>query len=304
MTKTYDLIIIGTGPAGYTASIYASRYKINQLLIGKEAGGLASEAHKICNFPGEPKITGLELIEKLRNHIKSEKIKEIYDEVIEIKKDKDKFLITTRDNSILNTKYILLAIGTQRRKLNLPDEKKFLGKGLSYCTTCDALFFKNKVVAVIGGSDAANTSSLYLSKIALKVIQIYRKDKLRGDPTWIEQVKNNPKIEIIYNRNIEKLIGENILEYIVLDDNTKIKIDGLFIEIGSVPNLALIKKLKIKTNREGYIIVDNAQRTNIEGIWAAGDITTGSNSFRQIITACSEGAVSIRDIFKTIMKEK
>lgn len=303
MTKTYNLIIIGTGPAGYTASIYASRYKIPHILIGKTPGGLVLEAHKICNFPTEPEIQGPELMQKFQEQLKSQHIEEITDKVINIKKEKGLFSIITRNHNSILSKTVLLAIGTQRRKLNVDNEDKFLGKGVSYCATCDGPFFKNKIVAVMGGSDSANTASLYLSKIASKVIQIYRKDKLRGDPTWIEQVVNNPKIEVTYNKNIQKLEGKEKLEWIILDNKTKIKVDGLFVEIGSVPNHAFIKSLNIKADKNSYIVVNEAQQTNISGIWAAGDITTSSNGFRQIITACSEGAIAAENIFNYLMKK-
>jgi len=303
MNNIYDLIIIGTGPAGYTSSIYASRYKLKHLLIGKLSGGLATEAIKICNFPSEINISGLELMEKFKKTVKFQGENEIIDEVIDLSKDKNIFKVTTRNKNEYFSKTILLAIGTERSKLNIKDEEKFIGKGITYCTTCDGPLYKGKTVAVIGGCDAANTSSLYLSKIALKVYQIYRKDKLRGDQTWIERIKSKQNIEVIYNRTIEELKGRERLESITLDDRKEIMIDGLFIEIGSVPNTIFTSKLGIKTDTNGFIIVDQAQKTNIDNIWAAGDITTNSNGFRQIITACAEGAVAAESIFKTLMKK-
>jgi len=297
----YDLAIIGTGPAGYTASIYASRYKIKHVLIGQVPGGLATEAHKVCNFPTNKEIKGVDLMQKMRKHAISFSTEEFSEEVLEIEHDNSNFKITTRSEKVFTAKTILLAIGTKRRKLNVPDEEKYIGKGLTYCATCDGPFYKDKVVAVVGGSDAANTTSLYLSQIASEVIQIYRKDKLRGDPTWSHQVINNPKIKVIYNKNIKDLEGTEKLEFVILDDGTKIKVNGLFVEIGSVPNTTLIENLNIATDKNGYIIVDQAQKTNIEGAWAAGDITTGSNSFRQIITACSEGAIAAEDIFRYLI---
>jgi thioredoxin reductase (NADPH) len=300
--KNYDLAIIGTGPAGYTASIYASRFKIKHVLIGQVPGGLASEAHNVCNFPSEKKIKGPELMQEIREHASSFGVEEISDEVVDIEKKGNQFSVATRNNNIFNAETVLIAIGTQRRKLNVPDEEKYIGKGVSYCATCDAPFYKDKVVAVVGGSDAANTTSLYLSQIASEVIQIYRKDKLRGDPSWSQQVENNSKIKVIYNKNIKDLEGAEKLEFLLLDDGTKIKVDGLFVEIGSVPNTALIKNLKVETDKNGYIVVDQAQKTNVEGVWAAGDITTASNEFRQIITACAEGAIAAENIFSYLMK--
>ncbi|MBN2015241.1 FAD-dependent oxidoreductase [Candidatus Dojkabacteria bacterium] len=302
MIKVHDLAIIGTGPAGYAAAIYASRYKLDFILIGQVSGGLVSEAHTICNYPGFQSITGMELTQKFKEHISMLSVQEVNDEVTEVKESNGEFSITTRSDQKYYAKSVLLAIGTKRRKLNLSNEAKFLGKGVSYCATCDGGFFKDKIVAVVGGSDAANTASLYLAKLASKVYQIYRKDKLRGDPTWADQVMKNEKIEVVLNSNIAELIGEDNLEKIILDRGQEIKVDGLFVEIGSVPNETLIKQLNIKTDDEKYIIVNAAQRTNIDGVWAAGDITTASNGFRQVITACAEGSIAANDIFTHISR--
>lgn len=240
----------------------------------------------------------------MREHAKSFGVEEISDEVIDIEKKDKQFVVTTHNNNAFEAKTVLIAIGTQRRKLNVSEEEKYIGKGVTYCATCDAPFFKDKVVAIVGGSDAANTTSLYLAQIASEVIQIYRKDKLRGDPTWADQVTNNPKIKVIYNKDIKDLEGKEKLEFIILDDGTKIKVDGLFVEIGSVPNTALIKSLNVATDENSYIVVDQAQKTNVEGVWAAGDITTASNNLRQIITACAEGAIAAESIFGYLMKKQ
>ncbi|MFC1780214.1 NAD(P)/FAD-dependent oxidoreductase [Patescibacteria group bacterium] len=304
MANVYDLIIIGTGPAGYTASIYASRYKINHIVIGQVSGGLMIESHRICNFPGLPDIKGIELMEKFKKHVGDLGENEINDEVIDVLKKGDNFEVVTRNNGSQFGKAVLIAIGTKHRKLNLPNEKDYIGKGVTYCAACDAPFFKDKVVAVVGGSDSANTAALYLADIATKVYQIYRRDKLRGDPTWIEQVMSNSKIEVLFNKNVKELGGKEKLEFVKLDDDSELKINGLFIEIGSVPNLAITKGLNIKTSEAGHIECDQGQKTSIEGVWAAGDVTSSSNSFKQIITACAEGAVAANDIFQYLSKKK
>ncbi len=304
--KQYPLIIIGAGPAGLTASIYASRYKIENLIIGEALGGLAFEAHKICNFPTEQEITGMDLINKMQKHAESLGAQVIIDKVVGIDKVDNKFKITTQNNKIFFTKTILLAIGTQHRKMDLPNEDKFLGKGISYCATCDAMFYRDKTVAVIGGANSANTASLYLANIAKKVYQIYRKDKLRGDLIWIEQVINNKKIEVIYNTKIIGLKGKEKIEKIILNKNYKgkreLEVDGIFVEIGTVPQKILIEELSLNTDENGYVKVDIGQKTNQPGIWAAGDITNASNDFRQIITACSEGAIAAKSIFEFLQK--
>jgi len=306
--KNYSLIIIGAGPAALTASIYASRYRLDHLVIGESLGGLAFEAHKICNFPTEQEISGMEIVEKMKKHVKSLGTSLLLDKVINVEQKKEAFKILTRSGKIFLAKTLLLAVGTKRRQLNLPNESKFIGKGVSYCATCDAMFYQGKTVAVVGGSDSANTASLYLAEIAKKVYQIYRKNKLRGETAWVNQVVTNKKIEVIYNTEVIGLDGKEKLEKIILSKpykgQTELAIDGLFIEIGTIPQKNLINKLSLETDEKGYIRVTPDQKTSHSGIWAAGDITTASNNFHQIITACSEGAIAAEDIFKFLQNSK
>jgi thioredoxin reductase (NADPH) len=302
--QTTDLLIVGAGPAGYTASIYASRYKINNIIVGESPGGQAAESHKICNYPGFPEISGIELTQKFSKQATDLGAEIIFDRVEEIIGEFGDFTIKTKSKKVFKAKAVLLAIGKKRRKLNLEREEEFLGKGVNYCTTCDGPLYKNKIVAVVGGSDSANTSSLYLSEIAQKVYQIYRRDQLRGDPTWIDQLLRKDNVEIIYNANVKAIRGSDTLEEIILDTKYQgkdsMKIDGLFIEIGSIPDTTLPKQLDLKLNEKGYIKVQNNQKTSKNGVWAAGDITTASNGFAQIVTACGEGAVAAEDISRTI----
>jgi len=304
----YSLIIVGAGPAALTASIYASRYNINHLIIGEAIGGLAFEAHKICNFPTEFEIKGAELVSKIQKHVESLGNPIMIDKVVGINRENNQFKLTTQSNKELFAETILLALGTRYRQSNLPNEKEFIGKGLSYCVTCDAMFYKDKVVAVIGGSDNAQMASLHLSEIAKKVYQIYRKDKLQGETFLINQIKNNKKIEVIYNTEISEIEGNGKIESIKLNNpykgKNKIDIDGLFIETGTVPQKVLIEELSLETNNAGYIKVEINQTTSQEGVWAAGDITNGSNNVHQIITACSEGAIAAEDISKFLQNKK
>ena len=304
----YSLVIIGAGPAGFSASIYASRYKIDNLVIGQAIGGLIFEAHKVCNFPSEEEINGQDLANKMKAHAESLGASVLLDKVISVNKAEEGFSISTMNGKKVFASAIILALGTEHRKLGLPNEGKFLGKGLSYCATCDAMFYKDKTVVVVGGANSAHTSSLYLSEIAKKVYQIYRKDKLRGERAWVEQVLSNKKIEVIYNTQVVELKGESKLEKIILNEpyqgSKEILTDGLFVEIGTSPKSELIDILKLEKNEAGYVIVDSAQRTNQEGVWAAGDITTASNGLRQVITASSEGAIAADDVFKFLQTKK
>lgn len=304
----YDLIIIGAGPAGITASIYASRFKINHLVIGEIPGGLITEAHSVCNFPGENKITGFDLMQKMQGHAKElgAEIKEM-EKIIDIKKENDNFSLTTESGQNFLTKNILLATGTKHRKLSLVEEEKYLGKGLAYCATCDAMFFRDKIVGVVGGGNSAMTAALYLAEVAQKVYLFVKGNELNGEMVWVEQIEKNSKIEVRRQVEVTKLKGESKLEGLDLKTETgeieEMVLDGLFVEIGTQPDLSLSEKLALDTER-GYIKVDSAQRTNVSGVWASGDITTNSNSVRQVITACSEGAVAAQDIFVSLQKNR
>lgn len=305
-SQHYHLIIVGSGPAGLTAGIYAARYRLKTLIIGRKQGGTVSYAHKVCNFPGEPEISGEKLAQKIQNHAHSFGAQIKLEEVVEIQKKEDNFqLITNLENSY-QSKTVLLASGTKRRRLGLEDEDKLLGKGVSYCATCDGRFFKDKKVAVIGGSDAACTAALYLSDIASRVYLIYRRNELRCMPSWQKEIKKKDNITVIYKTNITALIGEESLQAVKLDnpyqESGELEVDGLFIEIGSVPNNSIAKKVGVKTAKDGYIKVNQAQKTNIKGTWAAGDITTASDNFKQVVTACAEGAIAARNVYSYLQQ--
>ena len=299
--KKYDLIIIGAGPAGLTAALYAARYRINFLVLGKISGGLVAETSDICNFPSYPNIKGFELAKKMLDQVKGLGVEVVNEEVSEIKKKKLGFDITTNKNKY-EVKKIIFATGSERKKLGIDREKELIGKGISYCATCDAGFYKDKVAGVIGGSDAALTAALLLAKFAKKVYIIYRKDKFfRGDNIWVEEVKKNKKIEPIFNSKVTKLIGKNKLEAIELNGKNKLEVDGVFVEFGGVANIELAEDLGIKTEKK-QIVVDKQQKTNVKGFFAAGDVT--NNPLKQIVTACGEGAVSANTTYREIMKEK
>jgi len=303
----YDLIILGAGPAGFSASIYASRYKINHVIIGSIFDSSTAKAHLLENWPGEKSIKGFDLVNNFQNHAKGFGVEIFQENVVEIKKENNIFTIKTNLDKIYQAKAILIALGTKHRKLNIPGEAEFLGKGVSYCAVCDGPFFKEKIVAVVGGSNSAVMAATMLSEHAQKVYLIYRGKPLRCEPLVLERVENNPKIEIVYNTNIVKVSGEKKVESIEIDNeyqgSKEIKLDGVFIEAGSVPSVSLLKDLEINVDEAGYIIIDNDGSTNTKGVYAAGDITNGSNGLRQIITAASEGAIAATSIYK-YLKEK
>jgi thioredoxin reductase (NADPH) len=301
--EIYDLIIIGAGPAGLAASIYASRYKINHLIIGKEPGGQAVEAHKVENWPGTESISGFELTQKMREHASNLGAQIVMDSVSNVSQSDGMFDITAH-TAQYKTKNIILALGMEYKKLSIPGEDRLKGKGVSYCPTCDAAFFRDKVVAVVGGGNSAASAAQLLAEYASKVYIIYRGEKLKVDPSYLENFSKNEKIEIIYQTNIREILGENSVSRVKLDKEyeggDELDLQGVFIEIGSEPGVELPKQLGVNIDERGFIVVGPDQGTNVSGIWAAGDATTGSNKLRQMITAAAEGAVAAASVYKKL----
>ncbi len=223
-----------------------------------------------------------------------------------MKKD-EIFILALANGEAMHARAILLATGTHRRKLAIAGEKNLLGMGVSYCATCDGFFYKDKTVGVIGGGDSAAAATLYLANICQKVYLIYRGKELKAEPYWTEKIKKDPKIEVIYNTNVVEIFGEGKLEKVELDQEFKgrseLKLDGLFIEAGSEPNIEYARGIKLQTNEKGYIEIEKDCQTSVVGAWAAGDITDGSDGFQQVITAAAEGAIAVRSIFR-YLKER
>ena len=305
----YDIAIIGSGPAGLTASIYASRYKLSNIVFGKEIGGTITGAHKICNFPGLQDISGIDLGMRMYEHAKSLGGQYIAEGIKDIKKENSKFVLISETGKEYLSKTVIIATGTNRNKLNLPNEEYYLGKGLSYCCTCDGMFFKNKIVAVVGGSSAATMAACMLSDIAKKVYIIYRGAQLRGDKTWIEDAVNKKNVEVIYTTVVTALEGKDKLERIKLskpyNDSEYLDVDGIFVEIGSEPSIDIPSKLGVELDEKGFIKVLANQSTNINGVWAAGDCTNSMDNFKQVVVACAQGAVASNSIYSYLAtKEK
>lgn len=309
--KIYDLIIIGTGPAGITAGIYAARYKINTLVIGAQRGGMVSWTDLIDNYPGLPEISGQDLSNRFFEHLK--KYEDCFIEessINSIQNINNKILVSTEDGKIYEGKSLILALGTDKKRANIKGENEFIGKGVSYCTICDAMFYKNKNVAVIGSGDSAVKSATYLSDIASKVYLIIRKEKLScKEGCDIDKLKQIKNIEIIYNSNVSEICGTNKIEKIIVETNEnenikkqEILVDGFFIEIGVVPQSILLNNLGIDLDQNGFIKIDNECKTNVENIFAAGDITAGFSNLKQIVVAASMGAIAATSVKKFLTK--
>lgn len=291
----YDLIIVGAGPAGLTAALYALRANKKVLIFeAKSYGGQIIKAAKIENYPGLPNVSGFDYATILYNQVMDLGAEIKYETVIRI--DKDKNVIT--NNGIYKAKAIILATGAESRKLGLKEEKNYIGKGVSYCATCDGNFYKNKVVAVVGGGNTALTDAIYLSDIASKVYLIHRKDTFKGEDKYLTELKNKVNVEFILNSNVVKINGENVESIEVKDNNeniAKIEVNGLFIAVGQEPKNAIFADL-IKINEFGYIESLDGVHTNIEGIYVAGDARV--KNLRQIVTAVSDGAIAATTAIK------
>jgi len=290
----YELAIIGAGPAGYSAAIYAVRAGIKTGIFDKGlGGGLAAVAPKIENYAGFESISGMDLTEKMKKHAEKYTKINFGEEVVDISKKEKGFAIKTSKQTY-NVKAILLCMGTEHRKLGAPGEKELSGKGVSYCATCDGFFFKGKNVAIVGGGNSALIESIYLKQIGCKdVFVIHRRDQLRAEKSYHDEAISKG-VNIIFNTRVEKILGNDKVEALELRDvkSDKIfkkEIDGVFVSIGEIPQTDIAKKIGIKLDDHGYIIVDSQGRTNIKGIYAAGDITGG---LRQVITAAAEGAIA------------
>jgi thioredoxin reductase (NADPH) len=358
--SVYDLIIIGAGPAGLTASIYASCFHLKHLVIGAVLGGQMMNAPDILNYPGFEEISGKELTERMINQVKKRGGEMVMQSVTKISKIKDQISKTQIKNQNLNnnqatkqpshqvseqseenkdliaqslnsliadhfeietqsglkyqTKSIILATGTERRKLNVPGEREYLGRGVYYCATCGRQDYERKICAVAGGANSAIQAAVTLSQAATKVYIIYRGEELRGDPVWLEQTKNNPKIEVIYKTVVtevvgdgEKLTGVRINTNnptIEQSSNGAIELDKLFIEIGGVPGTALLIPLGIEMDQGEYVRVNEKLETTIPGVFAAGDLVSYGLSIEQISSAVGLGARAAASAFAFLKKDK
>ncbi len=300
----HDVIIIGAGPAGLSASVYLSRYKLDHVIIGPQVGGYMMETELIENYLGYKSITGAELSLKMREHAEALGGKIIPEAVTKISKKENGFEVKTALGNTFEAKFVIYSIGTKHRTLGIPGEKELTGKGISYCATCDGPFFKDKNVVVVGGGNSAASAALVLAQHAKSVTLFYRREKLPALPSYRDELEKNEKVEVVCCTNLTKIKGTERVESVVLDtpyqESNEFKTDGVFIEIGSNPKTDLVKNIGVELDEANYIKTNSDQSTNISGFYAAGDVTTNSNRFRQIVTAAAEGSIAAISIFENL----
>lgn len=301
----YDIIIVGAGPAGLTAGIYAKRASKKVLILeAMSYGGQIINTLDIENYPAAAHISGYDFATNLYNQTKELGAEIVLEKVIDIKNnDKEKEVITAKNT--YKTKAIILATGAENRKLRLDNEDELVGKGVSYCATCDGGFYKDAHVAVVGGGNTALEEAIYLSDIASKVYLIHRRDEFRADEALVEELKKKNNIEFIYNSNVTKLNSSNRLESIEVTNNDgsvkTIDVSGLFIAVGRVPENQNFAKI-INLDETGYVIAEEDCHTNVEGIFVAGD--NRKKTLRQLVTATSDGAMAATEAIKYINKNR
>lgn len=285
-----DTIIIGSGPAGLSASIYIKRANLNVLVIEKdyEGTGQVAESGKVDNYLGIPGISGYELGEKFREHALKAGVNFLEANVINIKNQKDNILRVELENGeYVEAKTIIYAAGATHRRLNVLGEEKYLGRGVSYCAICDGAFYKNKVVAVIGGGDVALDDAVYLSEIAKKVYLIHRRKEFRGAESTLNLLKEKENVEILIDSEVDSILGDDKVTSILLKNKREIILDGIFSAIGMIPKTEILKEL-IDLDEYGYVKADETGKTNLKGFFVAGDVR--KKELRQIVTAVSDGA--------------
>jgi thioredoxin reductase (NADPH) len=299
----YDIIIIGAGPGGLTAGIYAGRQGTKNLIIDRDlAGGIGREVPMMENYPGFDNISGLELTEKMKSQaIKNCELKEM-EEVVEITKTDEEYRFTVKTNKdTYKSKTIILATGSSHRPLDVKGEDEFKGKGVSYCATCDGFFFTGRDVIMIGGGNSALQEALYLKNLGANVTVVHRRDEFRAQKRLQDQIKE-AEIPTILNATVEEIKGDMLVESVILKDTqtgelSELPTNGVFVSVGYIPHTELAKQLDVNLDESGHIIIDKKQKTNVDYVYAIGDVCTG---LKQWVVACGEGAVAATSAFEDL----
>ncbi len=293
----YDVLIIGQGAAGYAAALYAARYQIRAIMFGATFGGETATGGNIENYPGYAEIDGFELMLKLREQAERYDVPIVNEDVVKVSREADCFQVESDEGNRYSGASVILAVGRERRKLGLEQEDAWTGRGISYCSTCDAPLHRGNVVGVVGGGDAAVKGAVLLGKYARQVYVFYRGERFtRPEAVNLSQLEASANVQPVFSTNVVGLKGEDGLSGVVLDrpvdGSREVELDGLFIEIGADPRVDLANQLGLKLNEQREIDVDLHGHTSAEGVFAAGDVTNGSGELKQTLTAASQGALA------------
>ncbi len=300
----YDLVIVGGGPAGISASIYAVRKKMSFLLITETVGGQVLTSGEIENFLGYSEIDGVQLVEKMMEHMNHLGIEPFMDRVVEVKREGEIFLSKTASGEEVRSKTLLLCTGSEHRKLNVPGEEEYTGRGVSYCYTCDAPFFRNSKVLVVGGGNSGLEAAEQLINYAKEIYIAEIGEKLRADEVLKDKVLPSPKVKVLLRHAVKEIKGDGsrvtgvVLEDLSSSEVYELPVDGVFVEIGLVPRTELARQLGVLLNERNEIVVDCNNRTSERGVYAAGDCT--SIFAKQIITAAGEGAKALLSLYRDL----
>ncbi|MBN2230147.1 MAG: FAD-dependent oxidoreductase [Candidatus Thorarchaeota archaeon] len=298
----YDLVIIGSGVTGYGAAMYAARLDLSIAVIGDVDGGTITLTDDVANYPGYLQLTGKELSEKIKEHALDYPVFIESGTVTDIFRCKENCFYVVTENKSFLTKSIIIATGMKERELEVPGHDELKNRGVSYCALCDAPLYKDKIVAVIGGSDSAAKEALLLAKYCPKVYIIYRREKIRPEPINAARIEREPKIEIISKTNVTEILGTNKVTGVKLDrpynGSDVLGLDGVFVAIGGIPYSGLAKKLGVEVNEKGEIKIDRSSRTNVDGVFAAGDVV--DSEFKQAITGVAEGVHAAYQAYKYV----
>ena len=300
----HDLIIIGAGSAGLPAGMYASRYKIDNIIIGELPGGALATSHCVENWPGVLSASGGEIMDTFRKHAEAAGSTLVQDRVDTVSKiGEDHFEIKTMKWDTYEAKRVILATGNEYKKLGAPGEMEFYGQGVSYCATCDGNFYKNLTVAVVGGGNTAITEALYLADICAHVHILIRGDRSRAEDIWVEKAKERANITFHYNTQVTEVQGSMMgVTGIALNTGDTLAVDGVFVAIGSSPFTKIVDSMSPEKDAEGCLIVDKRQETTVKGLYAAGDVTTNSNKFRQTIMSAAEGCLAANSVHEDMLR--
>ncbi len=302
---TYDVIIIGGGASALSAGLYSARYNMATLIIMEELGGETATAATIENYPGYKSIDGYDLITKMHEQVGALGVKMVTARAESVSRENHCFTVTAGGEEHRG-KSLILAVGRERRKLGIPREDELRGRGVSYCATCDGPLFGEGLVGMVGGGDSAVKGAILLSQYVSEVFVIYRGEQLSSEPINLERLSRIPKVKILYKTQVKELLGENELKGVVLDNpyngNDRLELDGLFVEIGADPRDELARSLGVELDERNYIIVDNMMRTNVDGVFASGDVTNASGDLKQVITSAAQGVLAATSAYKDVIE--